>query len=493
MQDQPMIEVRDLSFRYPKTVSGRSVTALDRVNLSIARGEIVVISGESGSGKSTFCRCLNGLIPHTQPGTMKGSVVVAGLDTRDHQVCDMARIVGMVFQDPDHQLFSSDVVSEIAFGPEQMGWEPDRIKGTIDRSLSNLGITHLRDRSITALSWGERQRVAIASVMAVDPQVIVLDEPFSGLDASGAGELAATLRRLNDQAGTTVVLTEHRLGKTVDLRARLILFHKGQVIYDGLSPAYEPDKDPGRSGRSTCPETGSGGAFATPAIRLEGIRFSYPGQKTPVLDIRELGICPGRITVIEGPNGCGKSTLLRLLNGVLRPGEGHVFLFGEDCTGRTVAELSRSVGLVSQHADHQLFGETISEELEFGPGNVGMDREAASGRVRTAADQLEITPLGLDTPPLSLSAGEKQRVAIASILAMETQVIVLDEPTIGLDLRLKQVLGKVLCALRDQGRTIVIATHDSDFSGGTADLVIRMDAGRITSTSAVHREPAGDE
>ncbi len=240
-----MIAIGDLTYRYPVTWSGRSITALSHVNLRIAAGESVHLAGPSGSGKSTLLRCLNGLIPHSSPGTMEGDVVVAGMNTREHEVCEFAPFVGLVFQDPDYQLFSSDVLTELSFGPEQLGWPEDRIDGAVRDALGWLDIGHLADRQIDDLSWGERQRVAIASVVATTPLVLALDEPFSGIDASAAGTLARCLETLNRSTGITIVVAEHRNERVAGWVKRTVVLDRGSVIYDGPSGAAPVSHYPG--------------------------------------------------------------------------------------------------------------------------------------------------------------------------------------------------------------------------------------------------------
>ena len=233
MEVSNVIDVENLSFTYPRTVSGRTITALSNVSLKIGQGELVVITGPSGSGKSTFCRCLNGLIPHVQRGSMSGDVVVAGMNTKDHFVTDYSPIVGLVFQNPDDHLVAADVDSEIAFGPEQMGWNSSEIETGIHTTVRALGIGHLRGRPIEELSWGERQRVAIASVTVTNPRILILDEPFSGIDETGSKILLRYLSSLNEDQKTTVLVVEHRMDRVSCIARRMIVFKEGRAVYDG--------------------------------------------------------------------------------------------------------------------------------------------------------------------------------------------------------------------------------------------------------------------
>jgi energy-coupling factor transporter ATP-binding protein EcfA2 len=502
MTPDPVIEAKGLSFRHPVTVSGRTVTALEDVNLSINSGEIIGIAGVSGSGKSTFCSCLNGLIPHVIPGVMTGTVTVLGEDTRSRRVTDLAAHVALVFQNPEDQLFSSDVESELAFGPEQLGWTEEEIERAIERALDALDIGELRKRDTGELSWGERQRVAIAAALAVCPEVLVLDEPFSGIDHAASSRLVRFIRELNRSLGTTVILTEQRLSWLIPVVKRMIVFEHGKVVYDGdpgRLPGWYTKEDANYArptGKSLLPGPGSGEAGRTPGISLRDVVFRYPGREMPAIFIRALDIFPGEITVIQGPNGSGKSTLIKLFNGLLVPGSGELRIGDQDVQDRSIAERSRTVGVLLQHSDYQLFAETVYEELAFGPANHGVGEQEIAERIQEIASTLGIAELGLETPPLGLSAGEKQRVAIGSLLAMKPRVVVLDEPTLGLDRNCKRIVGEVLQRLKNSGISVIVATHDEEFSWLIRDRLITLEKGEVVSDSRAipaELQPAGSE
>ncbi|MDD1716101.1 MAG: ABC transporter ATP-binding protein, partial [Methanolinea sp.] len=340
MKPDPIIEVTGLTFRHPVTVSGRTVTALEDVSLSIRAGEVIGIAGVSGSGKSTFCYSLNGLIPHIIPGTMTGTVTVLGQDTRSRRVTDLAPHVALVFQNPEDQLFSSDVESEIAFGPEQLGWQDEEIERTIEESLQALDIVRLRRRDAGELSWGERQRVAIAAALSVRPQVLVLDEPFSGIDHATSFRLVGLVKELNRSLGTTVILTEQRLSWLVPIVERMVVFEHGKITYDG-DPGRLPDwytrEDVNYThpaGMHEFPSAEPGGSAGIPDVTIRDVVFCYPGRVTPAISLQALDIFPGEITVIQGQNGSGKSTLIRHLNGLLIPESGELRIMGKDIRGR---------------------------------------------------------------------------------------------------------------------------------------------------------------
>lgn len=498
----PAVLVRDLSFRYPATLSGRSITALRHVNLTIRPGEFVVVRGPSGSGKSTLGRCLNGLIPHATCGTMEGDVIVQGMNTRNYDVPACARHVGMVFQDPGYQLVAGDVESEIAFGPEALNVPEAEIGSRIEEIAGLLHITHILGRLTSDLSWGERQRVAIASVLAVRPSILVLDEPFSGIDASAARALTGLLYDLHHTAKTTIIVLEHRTASLLPLADRLVVMRDGEIVLDLLQgpkvPAPERQDPEGRDhlsglavspapsyppGKTSSPGTGG---ISRPTLSFKDVAYRYPGARAPALGGITLDFYPGEVTIITGANGSGKTTLLQHCNGLLTPDQGSVFLGNEPLSEKTVAKTARNVALLAQHADCQIFESTITDELAFGPRNLGKtdaEIERVLEKTRCLCALSHIDPM---TPPLGLSGGEKQRVALAGILAMETPVVILDEPTFGLDPGLKDLFAALLRRLCTAGKTVIVATHDEEFGRACGDRFICIAAGRIESDE---REP----
>jgi energy-coupling factor transport system ATP-binding protein len=430
---------------------------------------------------------------------MEGDVTVLGMNTREYDVPYFAPHLGMVFQDPGYQMVTGDVESEIAFGLEIQNFPERLIRSRLDQIARLLRIGHLMGRTINDLSWGERQRVAIASVLAIRPSLLVMDEPFSGIDTSTSLNLAEILADLNKNLGTTILIFEHRTAYLSSLVGRRIVMDEGQIIAD-----EKPDPDPGvRNGRPiqpvVIPHFGAEGSPtyqnptelhpnpctapnpAVPALSLKDVVYRYPGGRSPVLDQISLDFYPGEVTIITGANGAGKTTLLKHCNGLITPDRGSVLLGSDPISQKTIAATARTVGLLNQHADYQLFEGTIAEELAFGPRNLGKTEEMIAGIIRKIRQQCSLDHIDPLAPPLGLSGGEKQRVALAGILAMETPVVILDEPTFGLDSGLKHALTGLLRSLCDAGKTVVIATHDEEFAEACGDRFIRITAGQIES------------
>ncbi|MDK2974304.1 MAG: energy-coupling factor transport system ATP-binding protein [Methanofollis sp.] len=490
----PMIRMRDLNYTYPG-YNTPPVAALRSVDLDIERGEKVVVTGPSGSGKTSLLKCINGIIPHSDRngGTFSGEVTVGGMDTRAHPVAELSRIVGTVFQNPDHQIVTNRVDAEIAFGLENRGVPPEEIETKIRRVAKLLGIEDLLERETAELSWGEKQKVAVASVLVMEPEVVVMDEPFSGLDPASSSNLARVLDSLNDAAGVTLIVAEHRVGRLAAAADRVVVMKDGAVVYDG--PPVEdlatlarsrgvvlPDAAPAIAGNDL--PRRSSGAGKRPAIKAIDLVFAYPGAPVRALDGVSLKIFEGEITVVLGANGSGKSTFARHLNGLLRPDAGKILLFGEEMAGIPPRTIARRVGLVSQHADHQLFEESIADEFAFGPENTGVPASEIERRIPGVLAALGLGHIDPKTPPLRLSAGEKQRVAIGSVLIMNTPIVVLDEPTLGLDEGLKRRLAETLKEMCRQRQSVVVMTHDLEFASACADRIVSMDRGKIVCDSA---------
>jgi energy-coupling factor transport system ATP-binding protein len=507
----PLIDVRGLCFSYYPGAGGSARRALDGIDLCIGRGEFVAITGPSGCGKTTLCRCLAGLIPHMDQGEMAGDVRVAGVNTRDCAPGELARRLAMTFQSPDDQLFSNSAEAEVAFGPENAGMAPREIGARVAWALEAAGAGHLRGRLVDELSGGEKQRLAIASSLALRPEGLLLDEPTSELDPATAFGLFETLRHLNREAGITVVVVEHRLERLYGTAGRLVVLDRGRVVADGTFDEVFGGRDlsglgifvppavafslrqrnaPG-SGWRARPRSPKGGRGRC-VLSLKDVRFAYPKSEAPALDGVSLDLYAGELAVIMGANGSGKTTLVKHTNGLLRPDGGQVLVEGEGIARRTIAQVSRQVGVVFQDPDHQLFSETVSGELAFGPENVCMPPGEVRSRVEGIAGQLGLAGV-LACSPFTLSGGEKQRVAIASALTLDPVALVLDEPMLGLNYGLKEKLAQVLDGLKRSGRAVIVVTHDVEFAAAHADRVIVMAKGRIMDDGDPRRVLTSDE
>lgn len=469
MTKTPIIEVNNLTYIYPRQPGGRRPAPFHDLNLTVYAGERILLTGDSGSGKSTFLRCLNGLIPHSESGKMEGTVNIAGIDTRNSGISQLASHVGMVFQDPDYQLFCADVESEIAYGLEQHGVSPQEMQRRIEEVIELLRITHLRGRMMDTLSWGERQRVAIASVLVMRPEILLLDEPLSGLDEGAVKTLIEVLKNLNELLGLTIIIAEHRTNCLEDFPTRYIHFG---------------DPASGNPAVVRCPAVS---CTSDNSLSLSQVNFAYGESDRLVLSDLTLSFHSGMISVLMGENGSGKSTLIRHANGILRPDSGEVFVHGENIRDKTVAEISSSVGICFQHADYQLFEETILDELLCTPRIRGYPVGPSRCRARSILDDLGLLSLGEKSSPLKASVGEKQRIAISTLLMMDSSILILDEPTLGLDASSKQILVSILHKERDLGKTVIVATHDRGFADLCADRIITLSGGRVINDTGVLR------
>lgn len=510
-----MIKIENFTFHY----SGAEKSALRNINLEIADGEFVLITGPSAGGKSSLCRCINGLIPHFYGGKVAGRVEVQGLNTAEHSTKELATRVGMIFQDPENQLVTQDVEREIAFGLENLAFPRDLIAKRIEESLDTLGISALRHRPIHELSGGEKQKVAIASVLALHPEILVLDEPTSELDPKSAEEVLSIVQRLNDELGITVILIEHRLDRVIQHTDRLIVLDGGEIAVDGstrnvLSNNYQEISDAGigvppviklahqleimgiidnktpltvKEGRMALqgvfqktsgqfPRHDERGA-AKPGIQVEKLWHAYPDGPTALKNV-SLVIGEGEFVAIMGRNASGKTTLVKHFNGLLKPAKGSVTIHGTDTRHATIAELARQVGFVFQNPNDHLFADTVEEEIGFTLKNLGLEK----GEIRSRIDQV-LERFRLDKYkgqyPRALSGGEKQRVALASVLAVQPKILILDEPTRGMEYRLKAELMNFLQEYAAQGNTVVLVTHDVETVAEYADRVVLLGEGKV--------------
>jgi energy-coupling factor transport system ATP-binding protein len=447
-----------LTFAY----GGAAAPALDGVDLELRAGEVLLLEGPSGEGKSTLLRALCGLVPHFHGGRFSGRVTVAGHDTLATPPARIARLAGMVFQDPEGQAVLGSVGRDVAFGLESAGVPVDEIPGRVREALELAGAGHLAERAIATLSGGERQRVALAAVLAPRPPVLLMDEPTSQLDDAGAAALTDALRRLAEGAGTAVALAEHRPDRARPAADRILAVRRGRVEAAAPEPAEADGPPPAAPG--------------PPLAALEEIDAGHPGA--PVLRGASLELRAGQVTTLRGPNGCGKTTLLRVLAGLHRPASGRVLLAGEDLTAVPAERRFPRVGLVGQDPGRHLLTERVDDEVAFALRRLGLRGPERRARIAETLEGLDLGGLA-DRHPLDLSAGERERVAIGAILAARPAVIALDEPTRGMDPHRKAALAALLRARAAEGAAVVVATHDAAFARAAGDLALEMAGGAV--------------
>ncbi|MFF7727713.1 ABC transporter ATP-binding protein [Streptomyces sp. NPDC008001] len=526
-----MIRFENVSVTYDDT----EAPSLRGVDLTVPEGELCLLVGPSGVGKSTLLGTVSGLVPHFTGGTLHGRVTVAGRDTRTHKPRELADVVGTVGQDPLAHFVTDTVEDELAYGMESLGIAPHAMRRRVEETLDLLGLAALRDRPIATLSGGQQQRVAIGSVLTTHPQVLVLDEPTSALDPGAAEEVLAVLQRLVHDLGTTVLMAEHRLERVVQYADRVILLPGpgaapvmgGPAEVMAVSPVRPPVVDLGRlAGWSPVPlsvrdarrraaplrerlaplaphdEPGTGSAAGTrpplrAALRAPGFlrraRRAADGGPAPVapaavtgLAVRhgrltalrnvDLSVRAGEIIALMGRNGAGKSTLLRTLVGMHKPATGSVRVGGATPHSTSPAELLRHVGLVPQEPRDLLYADTVAAECTAADG----DADAAPGTCRALVSGL-LPDVPGTTHPRDLSEGQRLALALAVVLTARPPLILLDEPTRGLDYAAKHRLVEVLRGLAAEGHAIVLATHDVELAAELAHRVVVIADGEVVA------------
>lgn len=508
---RPVLEIEDLWYKYPYT----DKWVLKGINLRVEKGEFIVLTGRSGCGKSTLALTICGYIPHViEKGVLKGRVTVDGVDTRSKPLHQLTQMVGVVLQNPEDQLFALTVEQDVAFGPENLAMPKDEVRRRVDQAMKDAGVYEIRDRPIFSLSGGQKQRTAIAGILAMEPSIIIFDEPTSDLDPQGAYSVLNVISDIQRRRDVTVILIEHRLDEVSKYADRIILMEDGEILIDDEPhKAYrELDKFLDRGVRPPQVSEAAykyGGDTRIPITLDEGVEFFQDrvnGLKPPSIETEEsitrgdvvieardvwhtypngvtalkgvdLEISEGEMVALIGKNGSGKSTLSQMMVGLLKPTRGIVKIYGHDVRTTPMEEIIRYVGYVFQNPDHQLFTNTVLDELSFGPRNLGIDEDEVGRRVEEALKILGLEEFR-ERHPQSLSRGQRRRLAVATILTMEPKILILDEPTTGQDWGHSVKLMEIARRLnRERGVTILFITHDMRIVAEYADRVILLHEG----------------
>ncbi len=479
------IRISNVRYRYP----GGKRPALDGLNLSVEKGEYLVVCGANGSGKSTAACLFNGLIPHFHGGKFEGNVRVFGTDSRETTVSELFTKAGLVLQNADAQLFNGTVEDELAFGLESLCLPPEKIRRKINETARLFDIEHLLKRSPDRLSGGEKRLVGIASIFCLGPSVIVFDEPYANLDRRGANRVRENLKMLHDR-GIAVVVVEQRPEKCLEDAERCIVMDNGVVLFDGppeaarhllsqegLIPDYYSAYGPTERNRPENDEIAVGtNRMTAPFLKVENLSRTIDG--TPVLKNVSLEIHQGEAIALVGRNGSGKTTLVKHLNGLYPPQTGGVYFDGESIRTKTPMERATLAGVSFQNPNDQFFKPRVEDELRVGLGTMRGNDEDSKAWQNQIRRIFELDGL-MERSPFKLSEGEKKRVAVCSILAMRPRLLVLDEPTAGQDGRQRLALARILRELNQEGTTLLVATHDLDFARAVARRWIALENGAV--------------
>jgi energy-coupling factor transport system ATP-binding protein len=517
---RPVAVLDRVSYYYPGAVT----PALRDVSLVVEPGEMLGVIGPTGAGKSTLCLLFNGIVPQFHGGRFFGSVRIGDDDTVDHPISHLARQVGVVFQDPETQLIATSVENEIAFPLENLGISADEIRRRIPDVLHAVRLDGLERKRPDELSGGQKQRLAIAAALATRPRLLVLDEPTSQLDPAGEEAVFSVLRRVNREQGVTVILASHAAEPLAAHADRIAFFAEGRLvalgppgeIYAATDVVWQHHLRPPQVSetfhriRQACPaavpgrvpvtlaeglsalEVARGAARCTAPVRSPSSSSSSPPAGPALLSVRDLAhrypdgtealrgvsldIRRGEYVVLLGQNGAGKSTLVRHFLNLLRPQRGRIQLDGTDTHALTVSELARRIGYVAQNPDHQIFSSTVAAEVGFALRHLGYPPGEITARTEQSLEQLGLLD-ARGAHPLSLPKGDRARVVIAAVLAMQPEILILDEPTIGQDFRGARYILDLTQRLHRQGKTILVITHHLYLMPGYAERALVMGRG----------------
>lgn len=488
---KPLV-INNLSFRY----RDRQGVAIHDISFEAEPGEILLIAGASGCGKTTLVRAINGLIPRSYKGEISGQVLLFGEDVKDWKLSQISQKIGTVLQDPERQILGTKVLNEVAFGLENLSMPRDEIFMRVDEALNFLKIPHLRDRETFNLSGGEKQKVALAGVLAMRPSILLLDEPLASLDPASAQDTLDAVRALADD-GMTVLLVEHRVEDVLRITPERVMFMgEGEIRYLGDMPGLSKvvnyrevklpaeqiveraKQDPPPAEIQVLPGVAGKGPEKEALVKFQNVAFGYDVERE-VLHGINLEINRGDVIAVLGPNGAGKTTFVKHAIGLLKPKSGSVFVNGRDTREASVAEIASMLGYVFQSPSHMLFAPTVREELAFGPTNMKHPRQQIEMEVKEALKIVNLSDKEND-PPLALSFGQQKRVSIAAILAMRSKILVMDEPTAGQDYQnYMNFMDSIL--QMPAFEAILFITHDVDLAVIYANRVLMVNDGRLVA------------
>jgi energy-coupling factor transporter ATP-binding protein EcfA2 len=490
MTDILPLVVENLTFKYRR----RSEPAIEKITFSIKPGQVMLIAGSSGCGKTTLMRCINGLIPHTYNGEISGEMQLFGEPISKMGLPEISQKIGTLLQDPERQILGSYVMNEVAFGLESLGIPRDEIVLRVEKALDRLGILHLRDRETFGTSGGEKQKIALAGVLVMEPKILLLDEPLASLDPASAQEALQAFRLLADE-GISVMIVEHRVEDVLSIHPDVFMYlDEGKMSYlgdtDGLMDVvdYHRIKLPAQvvieRARQDPPPVfmsyaNSKSMVKTELVRFDGVHFQYNADGPEVLKDLNFNINSGDVIAVLGHNGSGKTTMVKHALGLLKPTKGRVLLEEQDTRKMTVAQAAHTIGYVFQSPSQMLFAPTVDEELSFGPKNLGFPVNTIIQNVDWAIETVNLKS-EMNMPPLALSFGQQKRISIAAILAMRSRILMMDEPTAGQDYWNYRAFMDAILQMPGFD-TVIFITHDVDLAVIYANRILLVYHGEIVA------------
>ena len=504
------IEFKNATFYY----EGSVVPALEDINLVIEPGEILLITGPAGSGKTTLCSCINGLVPHFHEGKLEGDVLVRSYNTKKARIGGLASLVGMVFQDPESQLVTSSVADEVAFGPENFGVARDEINERVKAALKATRLEGYEEREPYNLSGGEQQACVIASVHALQPEIYVMDEPLANLDPAGRAQVLRLIIDVAKKRGKTLVIVEHALEEVMPLVDRVIVMHSGKIVRDGkvedvlssgdipqvftrppvirLAEKFLQEAKPLTAesfyeklsrhyslGTIQADNTKQSKTISDrkPVIEIKDVSYSYNQEKEALRHVN-LTVHEGEVVAILGRNGSGKTTLVRHLIGLIKPEEKKIFVNGKDVSITPTYELAQDVGFCFQNPNHQIVTFKVRDEVIFGLRAHNIPPSEYDGRIHEALEIVDMLDY-IDAEVFDLGKGQKQRLALASVLALKPRILIIDEPTTGQDPQMAEGIFNIIKNLNEMGTTVLMITHQMEYAANYAHRAVVLQSGEI--------------